>query len=110
MFRAAGPGSPSPYREGPMPKLLVIDDEPAVGYSFRRVFATAGVEVATAQTGPAGVERCKADGPDVVVLDIRLPDRGGFDVFRELRQIGPRPPAAGIAPHPPTATAIQALQ
>jgi two-component system, NtrC family, nitrogen regulation response regulator GlnG len=93
-----------------MPKLLVIDDEPAVGYSFRRVFATAGVDVATAQTGAAGVERFRADGPDVVVLDIRLPDRGGLDVFRELRQIDPRRPVVVITAHGTTDTAIEAMK
>src|SRR5690349_10342563 len=93
-----------------MPKLLVIDDEPAVGYSFRRVFAAAGVDVSTAQTGAAGVERFRADGPDVVVLDVRLPDRGGLDVFRELRGIDPRRPVVVITAHGTTDTAIEAMK
>src|SRR6058998_1499353 len=108
--RAPGPDSPSPYLGRPMPKLLVIDDEPAVGYSFRRVFATAGVDVSTAQTGAAGVERFRADGPDVVVLDVRLPDRGGLDVFRELREIDPRRPVVVITAHGTTDTAIEAMK
>jgi two-component system nitrogen regulation response regulator GlnG len=93
-----------------MPKLLVIDDEPAVGYSFRRVFTATGVDVCTAQTGAAGVERFRADGPDVVVLDVRLPDRGGLDVFRELRDIDPRRPVVVITAHGTTDTAIEAMK
>ena len=73
-----------------MPKLLVIDDEPAVGYSFTRALAKDAIDVLTEQTGAGGLESFRANAPDVVVLDIRLPDRGGLDVFRDLRRIDPR--------------------
>ncbi|HVK10916.1 MAG TPA: sigma-54 dependent transcriptional regulator [Gemmataceae bacterium] len=93
-----------------MPKLLVIDDEPAVGYSFQRAFAPAGVEVVTARTGAAGVERFRADPPDAVVLDVRLPDRGGLEVYRDLRAIDPRRPVVVITAHGTTETAIEATK
>src|SRR5436190_2042977 len=93
-----------------MPKLLVIDDEPAVGYSFRRAFERDGIEVIDARTGAAGVERFRADGPDVVVLDVRLPDRGGLEVFRDLRAIDPRRPVIVITAHGTTDTAIEAMK
>jgi two-component system nitrogen regulation response regulator GlnG len=93
-----------------MPKLLVIDDEPAVGYSFRRAFARDGVEVIDARTGATGVDRFRTDSPDVVVLDIRLPDRGGLDVFRDLRAIDPRRPVIVITAHGTTDTAIEAMK
>ena len=93
-----------------MPKLLVIDDEPAVGYSFQRAFAPAGVEVVSARTGAAGVERFRADPPDAVVLDVRLPDRGGLEVYRDLRAIDPRRPVVVITAHGTTETAIEATK
>lgn len=93
-----------------MPKLLVIDDEPAVGYSFRRAFERDGVEVVAVQTGAAGLDRFRADGPDAVVLDVRLPDRSGLDVFRDLRAIDPRRPIVVITAHGTTDTAIQATK
>ena len=93
-----------------MPKLLVIDDEPAVGYSFRRAFERDGVEVVAARTGTAGVEQFRADRPDAVVLDVRLPDRSGLDVFHDLRAIDPRRPVVVITAHGTTDTAIQAMK
>ena len=93
-----------------MPKLLVIDDEPAVGYSFQRAFTTAGVEVVTARTGTAGIERFRTELPDAVVLDVRLPDRSGLDVYRELRAIDPRRPVVIITAHGTTDTAIEATK
>jgi two-component system, NtrC family, nitrogen regulation response regulator GlnG len=93
-----------------MPKLLVIDDEAAVGYSIRRAFERDSIEVVSAQTGAAGIERFRSDAPDAVVLDVRLPDRNGLDVFRELRAIDPLRPVVVITAHGTTETAIEAMK
>ena len=70
-----------------MPKLLVIDDEPGVCYSFRRVFAAEGVDVLTARTAAEGLELLRDQSPDVVVLDLQLPDRGGLDVLNQHSEV-----------------------
>ena len=67
-----------------MPRLLVIDDESSVCYSFRRVFGARGVDVATAGTGEAGLQQLREQRPDVIVLDLQLPDGSGLDVFETI--------------------------
>ncbi len=93
-----------------MPTLLVIDDERSVCYSFRRVFAAEGVEVLTAETAAAGMDLLRERRPDVVVLDLQLPDRPGLDVFREIHAVSPKRPVIFITAHGTTDTAIEAMK
>ncbi len=93
-----------------MPTLLVIDDEPSVLYSFRRVFEGGGVEVLTAATGNGGLATARERQPDVIVLDLQLPDVSGLDVFRELRELDARRPVIFITAHGTTETAIEAMK
>src|SRR5579885_3538144 len=93
-----------------MPTLLVIDDEPSVQYAFRRVFGDEGVTVLAAQTAAEGRARAAADRPDVIVLDIQLPDGSGLDLFRELHQADPKRPVIFITAHGTTETAIEAMK
>ena len=93
-----------------MPKLLVIDDEESVRYSFRRVFAGEGVEILTAATAAEGLALARRHDPDVVVLDLQLPDRTGLEVFEELRAEAPKRPVIFITAHGTTQTAIEAMK
>jgi two-component system nitrogen regulation response regulator GlnG len=93
-----------------MPTLLVIDDEPSVQYAFRRVFGDEGVTVLAAQTATEGRARAAADRPDVIVLDIQLPDGSGLDLFRELHEDDPKRPVLFITAHGTTETAIEAMK
>ncbi len=93
-----------------MPTLLVIDDEPGVCYSIRRVFSGAGVEVVTASTASAGLEALKKHKADAIVLDLQLPDRSGLDLFADLRALDPRRPIVFITAHGTTDTAIEAMK
>jgi two-component system nitrogen regulation response regulator GlnG len=92
-----------------MPKLLVVDDEPSVCYSFRRLFAGEGVEVLTAQTLAEGRKQLEAH-PDVVVLDLQLPDGSGMDLFDHIRARSPKRPVIFITAHGTTRTAIEAMK
>jgi two-component system nitrogen regulation response regulator GlnG len=93
-----------------MSTLLVIDDEPSVCYSFRRVFEDEGVRVLTAATAAEGLAQVEAHEPDVVVLDLQLPDRSGLDVFRAIHAQDPRRPVIFITAHGTTETAIEAMK
>src|SRR5262245_26934122 len=93
-----------------MPTLLVIDDEQSVRYSFRRVFEADGVRVLTAATGSDGLVQARQHSPDVVVLDLQLPDGSGLDFFRSLRELDPRRPVVFITAHGTTDTAIEAMK
>jgi two-component system, NtrC family, nitrogen regulation response regulator GlnG len=93
-----------------VPTLLVIDDERSVCYSFRRVFEAEGVRVLTAETAAAGLQLLRENKPDVVVLDLQLPDRSGLDLFRELHAESPKRPVIFITAHGTTDTAIEAMK
>jgi two-component system nitrogen regulation response regulator GlnG len=81
-----------------------------VRYSFRRVFEGDGVRVLTAATGAEGLEQVRAARPDVVVLDLQLPDASGLDVFHEIQAHDPRRPVIFVTAHGTTETAIEAMK
>jgi two-component system nitrogen regulation response regulator GlnG len=93
-----------------MPRLLVIDDEPNLQYSLVKSLQSEALEVATAATASQGIDAVKAQPPDAVILDVRLPDMSGLDVFDEIRRIDPRLPVIIITAFSTTETAIEAMK
>jgi two-component system nitrogen regulation response regulator GlnG len=93
-----------------MPALLVIDDEDSVRYSFRYVFEDDEVQVLTAATAADGLEAVREHAPDVVLLDLQLPDRSGLEVFRDIQGLDPKRPVIFITAHGTTDTAIEAMK
>jgi two-component system nitrogen regulation response regulator GlnG len=93
-----------------MPKLLVVDDEPIITHSFRRVFSSPDVEVLTAGTIGEGWKRIQDDEPDVIVLDLQLPDGSGLDLFECIRHTNLKRPVIFITAHGTTDTAIEAMK
>jgi two-component system nitrogen regulation response regulator GlnG len=93
-----------------MPNLLVIDDDAAVLHVFRNVFREAEVNVLTASCGAEGLALLRRHQPDVVILDIVLPDESGMDVFREIRQQDGRIPVVLITASGTAETAIEAMK
>jgi DNA-binding response OmpR family regulator len=71
-----------------MARILVVDDEPHIVDVVSAYLVREGHVVSTASDGEAAIERARADEPDLVVLDVMLPLRSGFDVLRELRAAG----------------------
>ncbi len=93
-----------------MPTLLVIDDEQSVRYSLRRVLEGGDVRVLTAATGGEGLKEFREHDPDVVVLDLQLPDRSGLEVFHEIQALDGKRPVIFITAHGTTETAIEAMK
>ncbi|GIJ52108.1 DNA-binding response regulator [Virgisporangium aliadipatigenens] len=75
-----------------METLLVVDDEPTVRELLSATLRFAGFAVTSAATGAAAVDSARRDPPDLVLLDVMLPDMDGFDVVRRLRADGARVP------------------
>jgi two-component system KDP operon response regulator KdpE len=67
------------------PKLLVIDDEPTLGHLIRSSIEPGSFDLEEASTGTEGMARVASGRPDVVLLDLMLPDVDGFEVARQLR-------------------------
>jgi two-component system nitrogen regulation response regulator GlnG len=93
-----------------MPRLLVVDDEENVLYSFRRGLAGPGLEIVTASDGATAIESVSQARPDSVILDVRLPDMSGLEVFDRLRRIDARIPVIVVTAHATTDTAIDAMK
>lgn len=70
-----------------MPTVLIIDDEPHITSALGAFFERAGHQVLRAHSGEEGVQAARHARPDLVLLDIRLPDVTGFDVMERIRDL-----------------------
>ncbi len=93
-----------------MQSLLVIDDETSILRAFERAFANETTAVLTAKTGHEGETKYRDLKPDVVVMDLSLPDTTGLECFKRLRVIDPRVPFIFITGHGTVETAIEATK
>jgi DNA-binding response OmpR family regulator len=69
-----------------MKTILVVDDEPKIAALARDYLEHAGFEVITASTGRAALDAVRRLRPDLVILDLGLPEMDGLDVTREIRR------------------------
>lgn len=74
-----------------MSKILVIDDEPQIRRFLRISLAANGYEVVEAESGGAGMALCAAERPDLVILDLGLPDMDGQEAVSVIRSGGAVP-------------------
>jgi two-component system OmpR family response regulator len=79
-------------REITVAKILVVDDEEALNDLVSTGMRLAGHEVLVSDTGYGAVQQAAVGAPDLVVLDVNLPDIDGFEVCRRLRANSPRLP------------------
>ena len=86
-------------------KVLIIDDDPLVIESLAICFELMWSEatVISATGGEKGIELAKTDSPDIIILDLGLPDMGGFVVLRHIRNFSDVPIVILTALHEDTA-------
>ena len=75
-----------------MARLLLVEDNSDLAFGLRTVLEFEGHEVEIAEDGEKGLERARDHNPDLVILDLMLPGKGGYEVLRELRGGGVRTP------------------
>ena len=90
--------------------LLIDDDADLIPQQVRQAFAAPSHRVEVAATGAAGIERVRADPPDVILLDLRLPDQSGLDVYRTIHEIDARIPVIFATMAKTADTAIEAMK
>jgi DNA-binding NtrC family response regulator len=93
-----------------MPTVLVIDDEPSILRVFRRVFRDEDLTLLTASSGWEGLNLVTARHPDLVILDINLPDISGLEILQKIRQLDERILVVLITGFGGTDTAIEAMK
>ncbi|HVS36193.1 MAG TPA: sigma-54 dependent transcriptional regulator [Gemmataceae bacterium] len=92
-----------------MPRLLLIDDDAAlIPEQVRQAFSQH--RVAVAGSGAEGLELVRADPPDVILLDLRLPDQSGLEVYQQVRRIDARIPVIFITMTKGADAAIEAMK
>ena len=67
-------------------RILVIDDEEDSREFVAAVLEEEGVEILTARDGDSGFKRAVEEQPDLIILDVQMPNKDGFTVFTELKQ------------------------
>ena len=75
-----------------MSRILIVEDEPAIALGLEDDLALEGYDVTLVRDGIAGLARARAEAFDLVLLDVMLPGRSGFEICRELRRGGFRAP------------------
>jgi len=93
-----------------MEKLLLIDDEVDVQYSFRRIFDASDIELHTASSGEEGLRLIPKVKPDLVLSDIRMAGLNGLETLRRIRQLDPQLPVILMTAYGTTQTAIEAMK
>src|SRR5262245_51925612 len=100
-----------PERGRPMIQLLLIDDDPAViPEQVRQAFPAPRYRVEVAATGVEGLRRVGARPPDVILLDLRLPDQSGLEVYQQIREIDARIPVIFVTVAKGADAAIEAMK
>ena len=94
-----------------MDRLLLIDDDPAViPEQVRQAFPPSRYRVVVAGTGAEGLGWVRAEQPDVILLDLRLPDQSGLEVYQQIRKIDARIPVIFVTLAKTADAAIEAMK
>jgi two-component system nitrogen regulation response regulator GlnG len=94
----------------PRQKILIIDDEKDVHYSFRRLLQSEPFDVLTAESGQEGIKMARAENPDLIVMDIRMGHQNGLETLKEIRQHNPKQMVIMMTAYGTSQTAIEAMK
>ncbi len=94
-----------------MAHVLLIDDDPGlIPEQVRHAFPPPAHRVSVAHDGATGLELVRGDAPDAILLDLRLPDRSGLEIYEELRAIDARIPVIFVTVAKHAGAAIEAMK
>jgi len=93
-----------------MSKLLLIDDEEEIQYSFRRIFDSPEIELTTASSGEDGLKLIPKIKPDLVLMDVRMGGINGLETLRRIRQMDTKLLVILMTAYGTTQTAIEAMK
>lgn len=90
--------------------LLIVDDDPLILKCFKIAFPESQVRLFTARTAAEGLKSFTDNRPDTVLLDVRLPDQSGLELFKQIRALDPKVPVILMTGHTTAETAIEAMR
>ena len=91
-------------------RILIVDDERSIREVFSVLLAERGFQVETAENGRSGLEKARLFGPDIVLLDMNLPDIPGLEVLAGLRGLRPGPDIVIITAFGTIRSAVEATK
>lgn len=71
-----------------MARVLVVDDDSAMRRMINRVLTEAQHQVVEAENGLEGIQKFRSEGPEIIVMDLIMPDQDGIQTIQEIRQSG----------------------
>ena len=93
-----------------MPAVLIVDDCPSSVQVLRSALEEIGTEVLSANCAAEGLDLIAGRHPDVVLLDIVLPDQSGLESFEQIQRLDPRLPVIFITAAGTSDSAIEAMR
>ena len=93
-----------------MRSVLIIDDDPLIRKTLASHLSRQGFEVRQAEAGEAGLQEFKEALPDLVLLDIRLPDVNGLEVLRRIKQVAAKSCVLIMTAYDDMKTTVEAIQ
>jgi DNA-binding response OmpR family regulator len=93
-----------------MPKVLLIEDEPALGMIVRDSLVYRGFTVFYAETGIQGLEQFREHRPDILVVDVMMPDMDGFTMAEHVRRDDPDIPIMFLTARSQTADVVRGFE
>lgn len=93
-----------------MSRILIVDDEPAIGWSLKELLTDEGHSVDVASDLPSALEAARRSRPDAILLDVRLGAADGLDAVPELRAAAGQVPIVIMTAFGDLATAVRAVQ
>ena len=91
-------------------QLLIVDDERLIRWSLEQTLAKGGYEVSSASTGEAALAAVREDPPDLILLDLKLPDTDGLQVLRQIKELSPHLQVLIMTAYADVGTAVEAMK
>lgn len=90
--------------------LLIVDDDEILRERLARAFRSRGLDVRTADGYESAMAAARADSPELAVVDLRMPDRSGLELVRDLKAIDPGTRIVVLTGYGSVATAVEAIR
>ncbi len=68
-----------------MKKILIVDDDPQNRYLLKLILQKENIEVIEAETGEDGLKKINGEHPDLIILDVMMPDINGFQIYEKIK-------------------------
>ena len=94
----------------PGKKVLIVDDEFLIRYSLQNLIEREGFSVITADSGLHALQQFEEEKPEIVILDIRLPDANGLNLLKTMKEISPSVTVVMVTACPDIQSSVEAIK